>query len=264
VKFFKGILRNPAALVILLAAFLSLVGVIYKAGMDEKIARIPILASQTAEAKASLIPALLSTSTPFSGRIPFNAPTEPQAINPELEWDAGFSELSQFALSGTDLLLTAGPYTWPGFPAIIYKAPLSDNFDVQVKIVFSPPAEKISTAQMAGMAIRPLHARLVVGNASFPAEWVIAARYLTDAGSLVGSRGSWMDYSLDSVYLRLERNQNILRYAYSENGKNWTWLNVDGEQQWQSDTPLEIALFAYSDTQDAISAKFSDWIISVR
>lgn len=51
----KKILRTPTALVVLLAAIIALVGVIYKSYSDEAIARLPIDATQTAEAKLTSI-----------------------------------------------------------------------------------------------------------------------------------------------------------------------------------------------------------------
>ncbi|PKO16284.1 MAG: hypothetical protein CVU39_07935 [Chloroflexi bacterium HGW-Chloroflexi-10] len=61
--------------------------------------------------------------------------------------------------------------------------------------------------------------------------------------------------------MRLERDQQIFRSAYREYDKRWTWLNVDTEQEWSEDTPLEIAFFVYFITQDPITAKFADWRI---
>lgn len=212
--------------------------------------------------KNTSTPMPVATSTPFSGRIPFTSPVDSNALNMDLQWDAGSSELSLYTLSANVIYLTAGPHTWPNFPTIYYMQPIEGNFDVQVKIKFTPPEPKLLAAQMVGLAIRPINARLVVENSSFPMDWVVVAKYITDAGSLVGCRGSWVKYSLGTVYLRIERDNNIWRCAYSDNGINWTRHDVSVDSQSLSDKQLEIALFAYSDTNDAITVEFSDWFIT--
>ena len=54
-EYFKKLLRTPSALVILLAGILALIGVIIQSKSDEKIARLPIDATLTAEAKLTAI-----------------------------------------------------------------------------------------------------------------------------------------------------------------------------------------------------------------
>ena len=78
---------------------------------------------------------------------------------------------------------------------------------------------------MVGLLARPVNARLVQSETSFPQDRVATAKTVTDAGSLVGCRGSWDDYSSNVVYLMLEREANW-RCAYSKNGENWVWLNT--------------------------------------
>ena len=209
----------------------------------------------------SSISTIQPTLTPFSGRLLFTSPLDANVLSTELLWDAGSSAISGYKLSSGAIILTAGPHTWPDFPAIYYTQPVEGDFEVQVKINFKPPAPKILTAQMVGLAIRPINTRLTSENSSFPKDWVVAAKYITDAGSLAGCRGSWPGYSSDIVYVKIERGNNIWQCAYSENGENWTRLRVDVDSQSLSDKPLEISLFAYSITDDAITAEFSDWLI---
>ena len=51
----RRILRTPGALVVLLAAIIALIGVIIKSISDENIAKLPIRATQTAEARFNRI-----------------------------------------------------------------------------------------------------------------------------------------------------------------------------------------------------------------
>lgn len=207
-------------------------------------------------------PVLTSSPIPFS--IPFSSLDEANVLNPDLQWDAGSSESSLYALStSTDTIrLTAGPHTWPNFPTISYKQPIEGNFDVQLKIVFGSPVSALSTTQSVGLLIRPVGARLVVGDESFPMDWVVAAKSITDAGTSVGCcRSTQPDYSLDTVYLKIERVGDIWRCAYSKNGQNWTWFNVDVDNR-ALRGKLEVALFAYSATGESITAEFSDWHIT--
>lgn len=206
-------------------------------------------------------PTPVAVSTPLSGRIPFTSPVNSGALHEDLQWDAGSSEASLFTLSTEIIRLTAGPYTWPNFPAIYYTQPIEGNFDTQVKIKFHPSQ---STTYMAGLVIRPINARLAMGDSSFPMDWVVSAKYLTDVGDLVGCRGSWADTEGDTIYLRIERDDDAWRCAYGENGVNWMRLKTEADVRALNASPLEIALFAYSDANDSITVEFSDWIITRR
>ncbi len=145
--------------------------------------------------------------------IAFAAPEDPGALNPSLLWEKGSSPGSRFDLAGGALTLTAGAQTWPGFPAVIYPGPLSGSFDAQVKAVFRPPRMEILTAQMVGLLVRPVNARLVRGMERFPLNWMIASKQLADTGQMVGCRPTWDDYPADAVYLRIERDAESWRCA---------------------------------------------------
>jgi hypothetical protein len=259
---------TPAQKALIMAACITTFGTIITAVATLFAADITkrreIDATQTAEAKLTLLQTIPSPTAPFSGRIPFKSLVNPNTLNTDLQWDAGSSDLSLYTFSTNGIFLTAGPHTWPNFPTIYYKQPVEGNFEIQVKVTFRSPLSKLSTAQMVGLVTRPVNDRLVVENSSFPLDWVVVAKYITTAGSLVGCRGSWADYSLDTVYLRIERADDIWRCAYSSNGENWIRGRVQIDNQLLLDKPLEIALFAYSDTDDAITVEFSDWSITRR
>ena len=61
---FNKIFKTPTAFVLLLVALVSLVGTIVKSKSDEKIARIPIEATQTAEAGLVMLPAEITAVSP--------------------------------------------------------------------------------------------------------------------------------------------------------------------------------------------------------
>jgi len=192
----------------------------------------------------------------------FASKNDPAALNTGIKWEAGSSESSTYSLRGNALIMIAGPYTWPNFPMIYYERPITGDFDAQVTVEFIPEAERITTAQMVGMLARPANTRLVQGDTSFPRDWVAAARNITDAGSLIGCRGSWDDFSANTFHLRLERAASAWRCAYSDNGENWTWLDVSGDSSQLGVQELVVSLFAYSMTERSITAEFSDWMIS--
>jgi hypothetical protein len=203
------------------------------------------------------------STTPFSGKIHFTSSTGyTDSLGINLAWEPGNSTRSRFASSSDTLNLTAGPQTWPFFPSVRYSVPLEGNFDIQAKVVLTSPFVTLPTAQMAGIMVRPAGARLVAGASSFPPDWVVVAESITDAGRLVGCRGSWDDYPAESVYLRIERKAGTWHCAYSADGEHWTWLAPTMDNELLNNQPLEIALFAYSDTDDMLSVEFSDWIIS--
>jgi hypothetical protein len=205
------------------------------------------------------------TSTPSSEKLVFNSGNNPNALNSYLQWEAGSSESSLYAIDDDTLNLTAGPQTWPNFPMIQYRQSLNGNLDVQVRLVFKPEASVLATAQMVGLLVRPVNAHLVQSDSSFPKDWVVAGRYITAAGSLVGCRGSWDAYPADKpdmIYLRLQRGANSWRCAYSNNGENWTWLNANVDDALLRDKQLAVSLFGYTITDNALTVKFADWVIS--
>jgi hypothetical protein len=196
-----------------------------------------------------------------SGNIVFTSVFRPHILNSNLRWDAGSSEMSFYTLDGNTISLTAGPHTWPNFPMVDFKHPINGDFNVQVKVIFTPEEKAIKTAQMVGILVRPINARLAQNDAGFPEDWIIASKYVTDAGVLVGCRGSWADYTSDTVFLKIERNGDSWKCAYSHNGENWTSLSANVNNQPLQNQPLMVSLFAYSDTDKAITVNFSDWEI---
>jgi hypothetical protein len=48
----------------------------------------------------------------------------------------------------------------------------------------------------------------------------------------------------------------------SNNGENWIWLNANVDDTVLRDKPLAVSLFAYTITDNALTVKFADWVIS--
>ena len=232
----------------LLIAFLAIVGTIIAAFVSGHDWFQPL----------SSLPVLSISPTPFSGKIEFVSVESPDTLNPNLQWDAGSSELSAYSLDGDEIVVTAGPHTWPNFPMINYTQPVIGDFSIQVKVAFVPDALVLKTAQMVGLLIRPANARLVQSDTSFPKDWVVSSKYVTDAGVLVGCRGSWADYSSEIVFLKIEKGAASWKCAYSNDGEHWFYLNVDVDNTQLQNQQLAISLFAYSDTDKVVTAKFSD------
>ncbi len=253
---------SPQNITMILIALIGMVGTVIAAYFayrgNTAAAELTLRSALTREAEASLVPG----KEPLIGKIRFASPTDPAALNPDLQWEAGSSEPSGYQLSEDGVRLTAGPFTWPNYPAIYYRAPFEGDFEVQVKLVFSSPISRLNTAQMAGLVILPRNARLVAGDSGFPADWAVASKFISDAGILVGCRGAWTDYSSDTVFLRVERKDDVWRCAYSENGDNWTRSVINLEADALSGRQLETGLFAYSDTADSITVEFSDWSLT--
>jgi hypothetical protein len=194
-----------------------------------------------------------------SGSIRFSSVLRPKILSPDLQWDGGSSEMSSYSIDGKMLNITAAAHTWPNFPMIQYKSTLTGDFSVTVKMTFVPDAPVIETAQMAGIVIHPINAHLAKSDDKFPNDWVAVSKNVTDAGSLVGCRGSWVDYSSDTVFLKIERLNHEWQCAYSNNGENWSYLNVLENGPRLQDQQFVVSLFAYSETDNAINVTFSDW-----
>ena len=197
-----------------------------------------------------------------SGNIEFSSLFRPHVLGPDLQWDAGSSEKSFYFVDGKTMKLTAGPHTWPNFPMVQYTPIIDGNFSVSVKMNFVPDAPVIKTAQMAGVLILPVNAHLVQGDDKFPDDWIAVSKNVTDSGSLVGCRGSWADYSSDTVFLRVERMNGAWRCAYSSNAENWSYLNVLVNSAQVQNQQFIVSLFAYSETDNALDVTFSDWKIN--
>jgi hypothetical protein len=196
-----------------------------------------------------------------SGNIAFSSMFRMHVLNSSLQWEAGSSEMSSYTIDGNTISLTAGPHTWPNFPMVHYKQPVNGDFRVQVKALFTPEALALKTAQMVGILVRPMNARMAQNDTGFPENWAVASKYVTDAGVLVGCRGSWIEDASEIVFLKVERVDGVWKCAYSHNGENWTYLNANVNDQQSQDRPLVISLFAYTDTNNPITVEFSDWEI---
>jgi hypothetical protein len=193
--------------------------------------------------------------------VPFVSNNDPTVLNPNLEWEAGNSGTDAYHFEGYLAEITAGSYTWPNFPIIHYKPIIDGNFSVSVKMTFVPDAPVIKTAQMAGILVHPLNVHLVQSDDKFPSDWIAVSKNVTDSGSLVGCRGSWVDYYSDTVFLKIERVNNSWQCAYSSNGENWSYLKVSVNNAQLQNQQFVVSLFAYSGTDNAINVTFSDWEI---
>jgi len=195
------------------------------------------------------------------GSIRFSSVLRPKTLSSNLQWDGGGSEMSSYSIDGKIMSITAAAHTWPNFPMIQYKSTITGDFSIIVKMTFVPDASTIETAQMAGIVIHPVNAHLAQSNDKFPNDWVAVSKNVTDAGSLIGCRGSWVDFSSDTVFLKVERLNHAWQCAYSNNGENWSYLNVLENGPRLQDQQFVVSLFAYSETDNAIKVTFSDWQI---
>lgn len=241
---------DPAIKGAVIVAVIGLVGTVLAAVLPKLIdgSSTPPLAAPTALA------------TPIPGPIPFASTDHPGALSPSLRWDAGQSALSSYALPLDAIDLVAGPSSWPGFPTIAYRLPLTGDFDVQVAIEFSASTPFLEdAAQGAGLVVRPSNARLVRGDETFPPDWIANVRAVSDAGQSIGCRGALSDYPHDVAYLRIERVNNGWRCAHSENGTNWIWSAPKVDEGALTDRAVEMALLAWSTNADPLQVRFKDW-----
>lgn len=194
--------------------------------------------------------------------INFTSDRDPTLLHPDLGWDAGSSETNSYIVDADTLTIVAGPGSWPNFPMINYKQPLRGDFRIQIKISFTPDAATLTTAQMAGILVRPANSRLVQGDESFPRDWVFASKYVTDNGSLFACPRSNTRYLSETIFVSIEKVSDSWRCSYSSNGKNWSYLSVNADTEQLANKDMTISLFAYSQTGNAIAAQFSDWKIN--
>jgi hypothetical protein len=200
-------------------------------------------------------------ATPTSGKIQFVSPKDSKVLNPNLRWEAGQLNLSGYTLYPDMIEIMAASGTWPNFPTISYRPHIKGDFDVQVQIVFTSSAMKLKESQYGGLIVRPINARLVLEDKSFPNDWIVNSRSITDAGHGIGCRGFIGDYSSEVAYLLIERANNSWRCAHSDNGENWVWSAPKVDELKLFDKEVEVALFAFSTSADSIKVQFRDWAL---
>jgi hypothetical protein len=195
----------------------------------------------------------------------FASSNNSKALNPVLRWDRGLSNVSGYNLYPDMIEIVAGPSTWPGMPTISYRNPINGDFEVQVKIVFGSSEPKLEgSAQGAGLMVRPVDDRLVLGDESFPLDWIVNIKAISDAGHGIGCRGFISDYPNDVAYLRIDRVGNSWRCAYSDNGEDWVWSEPKVDTPQLLDKAVEIALFAYSTNPDSVKALFQHLTLNIK
>ncbi len=240
-----ALIQNLANIAAIVATIVALVTFLYYS--------VPPLAS---------VPAT-PTNVASAGTIPFASPNDPKALNPNLQWERGQSSLSNYTLSPGMIELVAGPSSWPGIPTLSYRYPIKGGFDAQIGIVFNSFAPKLdASAHVAGLMVRPTGARLVAGDETFPQDWLVNIRAVSDAGHSIGCRGGLGDYPSTMAFLRIERANNRWRCAYSENGENWNWAAPRLDEVKLFDQEVQVAVFAYSTNTESIKVQFKDWALS--
>jgi regulation of enolase protein 1 (concanavalin A-like superfamily) len=204
----------------------------------------------------------LSTPTLLSGPISFGASNNPTTLNPIFGWEPGASQASSYELSGDPAVLTliAGPNTnhWErqnSAPFIIY--PIKGNFEVQVKTTIS--AE--TNYQLSGLGVR---------SADDITSWIRLNRGFANgqiAGFAAMQRGGkilegGVQYSDDTIYLRIERNGSLLTLSHSTDGIHWVTFKKDFVMELPDD--VQIFLFTFSNSRIGTVARFSDFQIFSR
>jgi hypothetical protein len=185
-------------------------------------------------------------------------------MNPDLRWDVGSSSSSKYILySGDTIEIVAGQYTWPLFPTLTFKYTVLGNFSVQVEIDFTSPKPNLEyAAQMAGLIVRPNNDQLVIGDESFPNNWVVNRKSIADTGHGIGCRGSTAVYNESIAYLRIDRVDSVWRCAHSRDGQHWIWSEPNIDQSLSQNQIMDIVLFAYSSNDETVQAKFRNWNIA--
>ena len=134
--------------------------------------------------------------------------------------------------------------------------PISGNFTAQVQIGFDPNG----AYQVAGFAIR---------SSQEPAQQMISLRRYSDrdGGQYVDAivvdgdsrRISWQNFSLKTVFFKIQRSEPLISLSFSNDGKTWTPLAVDYVKSFAD--PVALMLYVWSNTGNGVSATFSNFIV---
>jgi regulation of enolase protein 1 (concanavalin A-like superfamily) len=218
---------------------------------------LPILPTIT---PTQLPPTPLSP-TAISGPIPFSAPNEPSILNPVLGWQPGSSLANSYDLMYYPgaLFLTAGTDTvqYAGYddtaPYVTYN--FEGDFDVQVKVVFSPSQD----TQAASLGVRSVQNRntwLRISRYHFGGQivWVVGNRNGSEL------RLNSVSYASDTVHFKIERRRFLFTLSYSTNGSNW--IDLQKEYVFEMPNDVEIFLSVYSIfNSEAVKAAFYDFVV---
>jgi regulation of enolase protein 1 (concanavalin A-like superfamily) len=190
--------------------------------------------------------------------IPFANPSDPSALNPVFGWSPGGAAGNGYDLTlypGELALIADAQSSGGNAPALIY--PFQGNFQVSVRLDFQnngPPH------QGAGMGLQAADNRVVIISRSHQDHNGI--RYSEIYSESSGEELGRAAYLSNIVHLRITRRGTLFSTEYSDNGINWV-THINNHVHSLPDN-VEVFLYAYSDNNEGIIARFSEFNIVVR
>ena len=199
-----------------------------------------------------------TSSSASSSAISFSDIVDPTLLNPIFGWHPGQSTASSYEITpeSNTLTLIAGPGTdqWvriETLPMIMYA--IEGNFTAQVKVTVKPQRNY----QFAGIGVKAInekgsYARIERG---FYDKQIIGITALQSEKPILG--GSH-DYTKESVYLQIKRNNSLITLSYSANGANWVAVKEDHV----TELPKKIQIYLYTlstKKDEGMVAKFQEF-----
>ena len=185
--------------------------------------------------------------------IPFANPSDPSALNPVFGWQPGGAVGNAYDLTlyPGELSLIADAESSGKYPALIY--PFQGNFQVSVRLDFQTDGPYI---QAAGIGFRASGG----GGGAF-----IQSLFGGDGLEILSGAAdqTFSDpYANSVVYLRITKRGTLFSTEYSANGTNWVTL-VNNSVISLPDN-VEVYLYAFSDNDEGVVARFSEFNIVER
>jgi len=190
--------------------------------------------------------------------IPFGDIDDPTSLNPVFGWHPGQSTASSYEImpESNTLTLIASPDTqqWikiETLPMIMYT--IEGNFTAQVKVTVKPQRNY----QFAGIGVKAINERGAYARIErgFNNKQIIGITALQSEKPILG--GSH-DYTKESVYLQIKRNNSLITLSYSANGANW----VAAKEDHVTALPNKVQIYLYAlsaENDEGMVAKFQEF-----
>jgi regulation of enolase protein 1 (concanavalin A-like superfamily) len=189
--------------------------------------------------------------------IPFASPSDPSALNPVFGWHPGGAVGNSYDLTlyPGELSLIADAESSDGkWPLLLY--PFQGNFQVSVRLDFQNNGPRY---QGAGIGLRSAEGGVTIVSRSDITPGGPSSEIYS--GSSAGELGR-AAYLSNIVHLRITKRGTLFSTEYSDNGINWV-THVNNHVHSLPDN-VEVYLYAYSDNNEGVIARFSEFSIVPR
>ena len=201
---------------------------------------------------------------PVPQTIAFTLPGDPSRLDTAFGWQQGNSAVNSYNLSEEPNAVTliadghTGQWATEDTEPVI-SHPIDGNFEVQVKITYSP----MWGHELAAIGIRSAQdhntwLRLGAVYAVFSQESGLEQRIVLDIDDHgAGNKINTVPYSANAVYLKIKRQGPVFDFYYGSDGSNWIALQTGYVADIPANAELFLTIGSWGD--GGVSGTFSDF-----